>query len=176
MKSLAVVAILLICLIQVVFIPISHCRVFLPMDLQLIEQTCSKTPHRDLCVSGLTSVSASADADVKGLALIMVDNVLRAMANDTRSQINEKLKHSPEDQALSSCEENYRAIVELDIIEAYTSITERDPKLAKQGMDATIYDANACESGFAGKSPLTYENTLVVDIADVANAILHLLP
>lgn len=49
----------------------------------------------------------------------------------------------------------YRAIVELDIVEAYTSITERDPKLAKQGMDAAIYDANACESGFAGKSPLT---------------------
>ncbi|KAK9934516.1 hypothetical protein M0R45_021657 [Rubus argutus] len=173
MKSLAVVV---ICLIQVVLIPRSHCRVFLPMDLKLIEQTCSKTPHRDLCVSGLTSVPASADADVKGLALIMVDNVLRAVANDTRNQINEKLKHSPEDKALSSCEENYRAIVELDIIEAYTSITERDPKLAKQGMDATIYDANACESGFAGKSPLTYVNTLVIDIAAVANAILHLLP
>lgn len=77
------------------------------MDLKLIEQTCSKTPHRDLCVSGLTSIPASADADVKGLALMMVDNVLRAVANDARNQINETLKHSPEDKASSSCEENY---------------------------------------------------------------------
>ncbi|KAM5568014.1 cell wall / vacuolar inhibitor of fructosidase 1 [Rosa sericea] len=156
-----------VCLIHVVFLSISHCRVFLPNDLRLIEQTCNKTPHRDLCVSALTSDPESTGADVKGLARIMADVILRKATNDTQHKIEGMIAHSPGDQRLTKCRDDYKVIkTKIDSTNAY--ITKRDYKSAEESMNDAIAEANICEGRFPGRSPLIYENKLEADIADLA--------
>ncbi|PON93147.1 Pectinesterase inhibitor domain containing protein [Trema orientale] len=156
---------------------LSQCRV-LSVNLDLIQKTCKQTPNYDLCVSSLQSDPRSSNADVRGLALIMVD-VLTAKARETLNHIHELLEQSPkpdQKQPLSCCNNYYEAILEGDVPEAIEALTKGNYKFAEQGSDDAAIEAELCEKKFAsGTSPLTDMNKVVHDVAAVTAAMTRIL-
>ncbi|CAK7326307.1 unnamed protein product [Dovyalis caffra] len=151
---------------------ISQCAV-VPSDANLIQQICKRTPNFDLCVTSLASDPQSSTADVNGLALIMVD-VLKAKATSTLNLINQQLTKSPAlKQPLTSCASNYNAILTADIPEGIEALQKGDPKFAETGANDAAVEADICEAGFKGKSPLTNSNKLVHDTSAVTAAIVR---
>ncbi|XP_070667364.1 cell wall / vacuolar inhibitor of fructosidase 1-like [Malus domestica] len=122
------------------------------MDANIIDQICKKTPDYNLCVSSLNSDPRSAIADVAVLGLVMVD-IAKTKATDVAKKINELLKQSPSDP----CTHFYKTILEADIPEAAKAFIG-NPKFAEQGMNNAAGEAQTCEDGFSGKSPLINEN------------------
>ncbi|KAM1086488.1 hypothetical protein ACFX2B_011988 [Malus domestica] len=165
----------LICLV-LVFLPLSHCRraVIFPMDANLIDQTCKKTPNYNLCVSSLKSDPRSVKADVAGLGFITVD-IAKDKATDTANRINELLKQSPSDQRLKTCATFYHTILVADVPEASQGFKLGNPKFAEQGMNDAADATEACEKEFSSKSPLTDKNKVVHDLSSIAAAIARLL-
>ncbi|TQD73173.1 hypothetical protein C1H46_041302 [Malus baccata] len=155
----------LICLV-LVFLPLSHCRraVIFPMDANLIDQTCKKTPNYNLCVSSLKSDPRSVKADVASLGFITVD-IAKDKATDTANRINELLKQSPSDQRLKTCATFYHTILVADVPEASQGFKLGNPKFAGQGMNDAADAAEACEKEFSSKSPLTDKNKVVHDLS-----------
>ncbi|KAI9123291.1 hypothetical protein K1719_006180 [Acacia pycnantha] len=146
-------------------------------DANLIQQTCKHTPNQALCLQYLKSDPRSSDADISGLALIMVD-AMKAKANQALAKIHRELQRKSlsdsEKQALSSCAEQYRAVLIADVPEAIAALQKGDPKFAEDGANDAALEANSCESGFSyGKSPLTQENHALHDIAQVTAAIVR---
>ncbi|XP_028760121.1 cell wall / vacuolar inhibitor of fructosidase 1-like [Neltuma alba] len=146
-------------------------------DANLIQQTCKHTPNQALCLQYLKSDPRSSDADISGLALIMVD-AMKAKAKQALAKIRQELQrrsHSDrEKQALRSCADQYRAVLEADVPEAIAALQKGDPKFAEDGANDAALEANSCESGFSsGKSPLTPENNALHDIAQVTAAIVR---
>ncbi|PRQ40100.1 putative pectinesterase inhibitor domain, Cell wall/vacuolar inhibitor of fructosidase [Rosa chinensis] len=180
MKSIISVAVL-ICLFEVSFLPLTQCRVYLPTDANLIGQTCLQTPKPDLCVSSLESVPESSDTDIKGLALIMSDKVLKGKAQDALKEINELIKQTPisSNKALLACADYYGTIIEFHIEkQAHDGITGNQPrKAAQQAMDDTVYLVNECNNGLGSSpsSPLTVMGASVADIATITKAIVQIL-
>ncbi|KAL5541494.1 hypothetical protein UlMin_009204 [Ulmus minor] len=162
---------LVLLLLSIFFLPISQCRA-----TNLIQQTCKKTPNYDLCVSTLRSDSRSSNSDVVGLALIMVDFV-GAKAKETMKNIKLLLNKNPgnKKKALSSCADNYRAVIEGDIPEAIQALKTGDYKFAEQGTNDVSKEADSCEDNFQGSYPLTNMNKLVHDLASIAAAITRVL-
>ncbi|KAF7837692.1 cell wall / vacuolar inhibitor of fructosidase 1-like [Senna tora] len=141
----------------------------------LIEQTCKNTPHESLCLQYMKSDPGSSQADVTGLALIMVD-AIKATAQQAQTKIQQELEKGhgseTEKRALNSCAERYRAVVEGDVPEAIEALQKGDPKFAEQGANDAALEATSCETSFSsGKSPLTQQNNAVHDVAQVAAAI-----
>ncbi|KAM1742181.1 hypothetical protein ACFX12_012206 [Malus domestica] len=165
----------LICLV-LVFLPLSHCRraVIFPMDANLIDQTCKKTPNYNLCVSSLKSDPRSVKADVASLGFITVD-IAKDKATDTANRINELLKQSPSDQRLKTCATFYHTILVADVPEASQGFKLGNPKFAEQGMNDAADATEACEKEFSSKSPLTDKNKVVHDLSSIAAAIARLL-
>ncbi|KAK9934489.1 hypothetical protein M0R45_021630 [Rubus argutus] len=85
MKSSVLVAAVVICLFQILFV-----------DADVIGDTCRKTPKPDLCTSSLRSIltEGSEGKDVRALAQIMIDDILRDKATPTRDEIVRELKLS----------------------------------------------------------------------------------
>ncbi|KAJ7980421.1 Pectinesterase inhibitor-like protein [Quillaja saponaria] len=176
LKSLA-----LIFLIHAVFATIfmgkTECRIVLPNKANLIDQTCKKTPYYALCVSSLQSDPRSKDADVRGLARILVD-VMNSKATQTLKQISKLLQGSRVHRvkiALSDCAHSYYAILKADVPEAVEALDKGDFKFAEDGANDAAIEANSCERGFSGKSMLTQMNIQVHDVAEVLSAIVRLL-
>lgn len=143
----------------------------------LIEQTCKQTPHHDLCIQYLTSDPHSTDADVTGLALIMV-NVIKTKANNALDKIHQLLGQNPEPaekQALSLCGDRYKAILDADVAQAVSGLQKGDPKFTEDGANDAAVEASSCENGFSGKSPLTNENNAMRDAAATTAAIVKQL-
>nr|WPJ73843.1 cell wall invertase inhibitor 1 [Morus alba] len=143
----------------------------------VIEQTCKRTPNYNLCVSSLRSDPRSSDADVRGLALIMV-GVIEAKAKETLSHIKGLIKASPkrdERQPLSSCADYYNAIITADVPQATQALKTGNYKFAEQGTDDAKNEADFCEKSFSGRSPLTEMNKLVHDVAAIAAAMTRIL-
>ncbi|KAK9948527.1 hypothetical protein M0R45_004098 [Rubus argutus] len=161
-------------LIQLVFHPICHCKVMFPMDANLIDQTCRKTPNYKLCVSSLKSDPRSKSADVRGLALVMV-NVVKTKATTTLKRINELLKKTPRDDSLKDCHHMYLTILQADIVVANEAITLGDPKFAEESMNDAGIEATNCENNFKGRTPLTHLNRDVTNVSGVAAAIVRIL-
>ncbi|XP_061350343.1 cell wall / vacuolar inhibitor of fructosidase 1-like [Gastrolobium bilobum] len=160
----------LICGILVLYtisVPQGHCRVFQPNDVKLIEQTCKQTVDPNLCIKLLEADPHSSSADVRGLALILL-NVVKAKANDTMNKINELLKGGGDKKALSSCADNYKAILEHDIPQAIEALQSGKPEVAEIGASHSVVEAMSCEYGFIAISPLFKENYDVSDAAEVA--------
>ncbi|XP_062024842.1 cell wall / vacuolar inhibitor of fructosidase 1-like [Rosa rugosa] len=168
MKNLMCLAAVLIFFIQ---------TAILPTEANIIAQTCSKTPNPPVCLSSLKSHPRSAQADIYGLAVIMID-VVKAKSTTTLNQINQLLKQSPGDKALRDCADNYKGVVEIDIPEAYQAIKAGRAMFALQSMNDAVIEANECERNFArSKShPLTKLNKDAADVASVAAAIIDAFP
>ncbi|CAJ1940800.1 unnamed protein product [Sphenostylis stenocarpa] len=155
----------------------TNCRVIQQNKANLIEETCEQTPHRDLCIQYLSSDPRSTDADVTGLALIMV-KVIKTKANKALDKIHQLLQESPEPgqkEALSSCADRYKAILEADVAVAIAALQKGNPKFAEDGANDAAIEATSCENSFSGKSPLTNENNAMHDVAATTGAIVRQL-
>ncbi|CAK7325275.1 unnamed protein product [Dovyalis caffra] len=151
---------------------VSQCTI-VQSDANLIRQICKRTPNSNLCVTSLLSDRKSSTADVNGLALIMV-GVLKAKSTSTLNLINQKLKKSPAlKQPLTSCARKYGAILTGDIPQATEALQKGDPKFAESGANDAAIEADTCEAGFKGRSPITASNKLVHDISGVTAAIVR---
>lgn len=146
----------------------------LPPDGNLIVRICRQTPFYDLCISSLKSKPQSSGADVTELALIMVD-VLKTKATETLNHINGLLHGNPKlKRPLRSCADNYRAVIEGDVLVAVEALQKGNPKFAEQSANDAANEAGSCEDGFSGGgSPLTEKNKAVHDVAAVAAAIVR---
>ncbi|CAK8563826.1 unnamed protein product [Lathyrus sativus] len=155
---------------------VTHSRVIQPNDANTIQQTCSKTPNSALCIEFLNADPNSSTADVNGLAIIMV-NVIKSKANVAVNKINQLNGSIPPDQneALKSCADKYNAILVADVPQAIEALQKGNPKFAVDGANDAANEANSCENGFSGKSPLTAENNVVRDASAITSAICGLL-
>ncbi|KAL2342926.1 hypothetical protein Fmac_004211 [Flemingia macrophylla] len=83
---------------------------FVKGDASLIKKTCKSTKYYDLCFFSLKSDPSSANADQKGLALIMV-GIGMANATSTSSYLASQLigtaKDSTLKRVLKGCEDKY---------------------------------------------------------------------
>ncbi|KAJ9181777.1 hypothetical protein P3X46_005835 [Hevea brasiliensis] len=141
---------------------------FVQSDANMIAQTCKQTPFYNLCVSSLNSDPSSSKADVRGLALIMVNKV-KAKATISLHLINQLSQKSLGlKNPLSYCADNYDAILSADIPEALEALQKGDPKFAQDGVKDAANEANLCEAKFHGKSPLTKFNKVVHDTSAIA--------
>ncbi|GAU19171.1 hypothetical protein TSUD_89360 [Trifolium subterraneum] len=170
---------------------VTECRNIQPNDANLIEQTCKKTPNYAICIKYLNSDPKARSADVTGLALIMV-NVMKNNANIAVNKIHQLIEKSPPSQktTLNSCASKYNAIVvadipsaiealkkgnpkHADIPSAIEALKKGNPKFAEQGANDAAIEANSCENGFSGKSPLSAENLDMLTASGITAAIVR---
>ncbi|KAK3029624.1 hypothetical protein RJ639_037941 [Escallonia herrerae] len=146
-------------------------------DLGTIQSTCKRTPYYNLCVSTLQADPKSANADVTGLALIMV-SVVKAKTTELVGIIR-SLKGSRPDlrKALDQCDQAYSTgILVADVPVAEEALTKGNPKFAETGMNDAANEALGCEGDFKpAKSPFTDKNTALHDVSAIAAAITRLL-
>ncbi|GKV09225.1 hypothetical protein SLEP1_g20762 [Rubroshorea leprosula] len=147
----------------------------------LIDQTCKQTPFYELCTSILLSNPKSADADIAGLARIMVTS-LDSKASDTLDQINDLLEDTltldpATQQALALCAERYNVILTGDIPQTIAGLDRGNYKFAQKGTNDAALEASACEKGFPSKrkSPINELNKEVRHISIVAAAIVKVM-
>ncbi|XP_076897077.1 cell wall / vacuolar inhibitor of fructosidase 2-like [Bidens hawaiensis] len=128
--------------------------------MSLIQKTCKTTKYYDLCISSLKSDSTSAQADTKGLAIIMARF---AMANATNTNsflssyvlVSNKTSDSLMKKVLKQCADRYLA--------AGSSLQDSVKDLGSELYDyaymhvmaATDY-ANSCHNAFKRYPDLVY--------------------
>lgn len=141
-------------------------------NLQLIEQNCKRTPYYDLCVTSLKSDPRSKTAgDVQTLALIMVD-IIKTKATDALRRIEQLKQGHPElKEPLSACKDRFNAIIIGDVPQATEALKKGDPKFAVDAANDAAAEADSCERGFSGKSPITRMNKLNHDISIITASI-----
>ncbi|XP_019431177.1 PREDICTED: cell wall / vacuolar inhibitor of fructosidase 1-like [Lupinus angustifolius] len=161
-------SILFFFLFALISIPSSHCRTFQINGESLIEKTCKKTPHYNVCIQSLYSTPGS--VDVRGLAQIMV-HVLNAKVNDALNKIHELQKAGTEPkQGLESCARKYNTMLVADVPKAIQSLKKGgDGMVATKVTNDDAKEATICESETHG--PLTTENKAVFEVAGVTAAI-----
>ncbi|KDO71995.1 hypothetical protein CISIN_1g037982mg [Citrus sinensis] len=153
--------------LAVAYFPISQCQ-----NLPLIEQTCKQTPYYGLCVTSLKSDPRSKTAgDVQAIALIMVD-IIKAKAGGSLQHIEKlKQKYPALRVPLSACKDRFNAIIIGDVPQAVEALTKGDPKFAVDAANDAALEADSCERGFSGKSPITQMNKLNHDISIITASI-----
>lgn len=146
-----------------------------PNSANIVQQTCSKTPYPALCLQYLNADPKSSTSNVNGLALIMI-NVIKNKANVAINKINQLSKSIPTKQkeALLFCSINYTSIL-VDVFQATQALQKGNPKFAVYNINSVASEANGCENGFSGKSPLTAENNVMHDASAITSAICKLL-
>jgi len=154
----------------------SHCIIIHPKsNANVIQQTCKQTPNYANCIHYLKSDPRSSDADVTGLALIMVD-IIKSKANTALNKINQLIKGShAQKEALNSCAGRYKAILVADVPKSVAALKQGDPKFAEDGANDVAIEATTCENGFKGKSPISDENIAMHDVAVITAAIVKQL-
>ncbi|KAK4586450.1 hypothetical protein RGQ29_023551 [Quercus rubra] len=168
-------------LLLLLHVPLIQCSIF-PLDDEsgnLIDHTCKKTSHYDLCLSSLQSNPQSSTADVKGLAQIMAD-ILLANVTDTLNYIEGLIKQSPEpelERSLTYCAELYIPVVKYTLPQAIDALSKGHYRFANYGISDVAKEADTCEKKFSGpiQSPLTDWNNLVQGLSDVAVDIVNIL-
>ena len=157
-------------------------------DGGLIESTCKRTPHYELCVSTLESnpESSGSGADLRGLAHAMVDTVL-SKATETLEFIRALLKEQQPDtdleKPLALCAELYIPVVKYSLPQAIEALIGGHFGFANYGISDAAKQANACDKSFAkasgsasaSESPLAEKNALLTDLSEVAAAIISVL-
>ncbi|KAI4334777.1 hypothetical protein L6164_013487 [Bauhinia variegata] len=174
-KSLSLIFIIRFLLLTTFSVPSTHSRSPSQNDVALIRAICKRTPDYYVCVHSLRSDPTSSHADVRGLAQIMVQ-VMKGRANDAMQKIIQLLQKGTDPKqkkALSSCADDYKAILEADVPMAIEALEKGDPKFAEDGANDAALEANSCEENFAGKSPITPYNEIMHDVAAVAAAIVR---
>nr|KAJ0197672.1 hypothetical protein LSAT_V11C700365600 [Lactuca sativa] len=133
---------------------------FLAMgDRQFIENICKGTPSYNLCLSILLANPKSQDANLTGLALIVVD----AVKNEG---------------TLMQCGDVYNTIMNVNVPLTINALNLGNPKFGEDGMADTTIESQTCERSFkehGQTSPLTNMNKDMEDVANVARATIRML-
>ncbi|KAG4381392.1 hypothetical protein JHK82_042255 [Glycine max] len=145
----------------------------------LVDQICKKTPFYDLCSSILHSNPPSPKPDLKGVALLMVNNIL-ANATDTLSYIEGLIKQTSDrelEQALAFCAELYIPIVKYILPQAADAISQGRFGFASYCISDALKEVSSCDKKFSGaaQAPLGDRNDIVQKLVNVAAAIVKLL-
>ncbi|CAK8563786.1 unnamed protein product [Lathyrus sativus] len=146
-------------------------------DDDLIDQICKKTPFYDLCSSILHANPLAPKSDPKGMALIMVNDLL-ANASDTLSFIEELIKRTSDkdlEQQLAFCAESYIPVVKYIIPQAAEAISQGRFGFASYSIVDAEKEIDACNKKFSGSSVLGDRNSIMQKLVDVAAAIVKLL-
>lgn len=151
--------------------------------LLFLNKICKQTPYPALCLKTLLSDprsrSAGVGADVRGLAIIMVD-VIKRDATSILSRIQGLLKKGgsgtdPQThKALLVCIGKYKAVLKGDVPEAMEALKKGDYKFAEQGATDASIEAKLCEDNFH-KSPITNINNLLHHVSLVAASVVRML-
>ncbi|KAM0965817.1 hypothetical protein FF1_021769 [Malus domestica] len=164
---------LIILLIQVALLPmLLHCRVFFPMDENLITQTCQKTKDPAACEGLLRSDSRSLEAKDATALVFIVTDISQTKANQGQKKIEELLRApgAPTDK-LNSCNENYQNVIE-DIQQASSVLTNGDYLAAQDRILDTVHEADLCDEQFAGSdNPLSGYTKAIHDTGTVGSEI-----
>lgn len=145
----------------------------------LVDQICKKTPFYDLCSTILHSNPLTPKTDPKGMALIMVNNIL-ANATDTLNYIEMLIKQTSDqqlEQQLAFCAESYIPVVKYILPQAADAINQGRFGFASYCIFDAEKELDACNKKFSGsaKSPLGDRTSIVQQLVDVAEAIVKLL-
>ncbi|KAL5541495.1 hypothetical protein UlMin_009205 [Ulmus minor] len=145
----------------------------------LIEETCKKTPHYELCLSSLESNPESKNSDILGLAHIMINNVL-ANATDALDLIRNLLKQAPdpqEERSLAYCAELFIPVVKYSLPQAIEALIGGHFGFASYGVSDAAKETDACKKSFSGsnQSPLIDRVNVLHELIDVAEAIISVL-
>ncbi|KAL2341639.1 hypothetical protein Fmac_009579 [Flemingia macrophylla] len=145
----------------------------------LANQICKKTPFYDLCSSILHSNPLSLKPDLKGVALLMMNNIL-ANASDTLSYIEGLIKNTSNrdlEQALAFCAESYIPLVKYILPQAVDAISQGRFGFASYCIFYALKEINSCDKKFSGASqaPLRDRKNIVQKLVNVASAIIKLL-
>ncbi|CAL0325435.1 unnamed protein product [Lupinus luteus] len=148
-------------------------------DGDLVEQICKRTPFYDLCSNILHSNPLAPKSDPKGIALIMVNNILEN-ATDTLSYIEELIKETSDqllEQDLAFCAESYIPVVKYILPQAAEAISQGRFGFASYSIADAEKEVDACNKKFPGstQSPLGDRNNIMQKLVDVASAIVKLL-
>lgn len=145
----------------------------------IVNQICSKTPFKDLCLSTLQPITNNnSTSDAKSLAKFISGMVL-GNATDTLNYIEGLIKQTKdprEERALANCAELYIPVVKYEIPQAIEALGKGNYGFATYNIADVGKNADACEKSFAGyKSPLGDRNKLVRGLSDIALAIINVL-
>ncbi|CAI9293839.1 unnamed protein product [Lactuca saligna] len=147
-------------------------------DRQFIENTCKGTPSYNLCLSILLANPKSQNANLTGLALIIVDGVKNEGVK-TLQQIDSLKKSLPElTAALMQCGDVYNTIIHVDVPLTINALNLGNPKFGEDGMADITIESQTCERSFkehGQTSPLTNMNKDMKDVANVGRAIIRML-
>ncbi|WCJ23272.1 cell wall / vacuolar inhibitor of fructosidase 2 [Euphorbia peplus] len=159
-------------LILIQFILITQSRKYVKLDANTIDGTCKQTPYYSQCVKLLNSDPKSLTADVKGLALILVD-MLKKESTKSIQSLKDIQKQRPDlKEQLDSCASKYDTILNSDVTVANEAIQLGNPKFAEGALNDAALEADLCEKRFkAGTSPLSEPNKRMADISRVAASI-----
>ncbi|XP_061357042.1 cell wall / vacuolar inhibitor of fructosidase 1-like [Gastrolobium bilobum] len=148
-------------------------------DADLVDQICKKTPFYDLCSSILHSNPLSPNTDPKGMALIMVNDIL-TNATDTLSYIEQLIKQTSDpqlEQELAFCAESYIPVVKYILPQAADAISQGRFGFASYCISDAEKEVDACNKKFSdsSQSPISDRNSIMQKLVDVAAAIVKLL-
>ncbi|XP_058088910.1 cell wall / vacuolar inhibitor of fructosidase 2-like [Magnolia sinica] len=148
---------------------------------ELIQNTCKKTTYNKLCVRYLETNKESYNADVAGLARIILEKAL-STAKNLWSQTSDMLKKTTNEYKLKSvcfntCHEQYGDTVD-KIMVAIQAVEAHDYNLAKLYAGYGSNAAKICQEEFEKinqKSPLFKRNKNLIRLSTIAVELVSLL-
>ncbi|KAK7302404.1 hypothetical protein RJT34_13292 [Clitoria ternatea] len=144
----------------------------------MVDQMCKKDTFFDLCSSILHSNPLSLETDLKGVALLMVNNIL-ANASDTLSYIEGQIKQISDrqlEQALAFCVESYIPVVKYILLQAADAISQSRFGFASYCISDAVKEVGTCDKKFSSfsQSSLGDRNDIVQKLVE-ASSIIKLL-
>ncbi|XP_050219991.1 cell wall / vacuolar inhibitor of fructosidase 1-like [Mercurialis annua] len=145
----------------------------------MIDKTCKKTPHYDLCISSLRSNAQNSDTDVKGLASVMA-NITLFNATETLHYLLQLINRNTDaelERQLTYCAEAYIPIVDYILPQAIDAILNCQFGFAKYGIAYAENEARACEDKISGSVKLDFVemNRVMQKLCDICVAIINIL-
>ncbi|KAK3029623.1 hypothetical protein RJ639_037940 [Escallonia herrerae] len=151
-------------------------------DGDLIAKSCEQTEYPDTCVSDLRADPRSSNADVAGLAQIMLDLSV-AKAKDILSRIRQLSTGTTDPvlkQYLDGCITQYNSAVPKFLSDAIADLQAKNYPFARTNAGYADTGALNCQSSFRGppeqrKSPITGENEAMHEVAEISAALITIL-
>jgi len=145
----------------------------------LVDDICKKTPNSDLCSSILHSNPQAKTTDAKGIAAIMVNDILQNATN-TLNFIQGLVKQAKDlelQRKYSICAETYIPLVKYVLPQDVDSINQKKYGLAAYSMVYIGKEIDSCNKQFSGStsSPLADRTSILHKLLDIAAAILKQL-
>ncbi|AES92007.2 uncharacterized protein [Medicago truncatula] len=145
----------------------------------LVDDICKKTPNSDLCSSILHSNPQANTTDAKGIAAIMVNDILENATN-TLNYIQVLVNQTKDielQRKFSICAETYIPLVKTVLPQAIDSINQNKYGLAAYSMVYVGKEIDSCNKKFSGSttSPLGDRTDILHKLLDIAAAILKQL-